>query len=115
VPLHPVLRAELARIKEGRGAAASDDAPVFLSRYGRAYRDFKSAWAVAVRNAGLAGRGVTPHCLRHSFACHFLENGAAVTDVQALLGHSSLTTTSIYAQMIDKRTRASVEALNFGT
>lgn len=51
--------------------------------------------------------------MRHSFACHFLENGAAVTDLQALLGHSSLQTTSIYATMVDRRTRASVEALDF--
>ena len=41
--------------------------------------------------------------------------GAAVTDLQALLGHSSLQTTSIYATMVDRRTRASVEALDFRT
>jgi integrase/recombinase XerD len=75
---------------------------------------FKSAWAVAVRKAGLADRGVTPHALRHSFACHFLENGAAVTDLQAVLGHASLATTQIYAGMVDRRTRSSVEALDFG-
>ena len=114
VPLHPVLRTELAKMKEARGAAATDDAPVFLSRYGRPYLDFKCAWAVAVGKVGLAGRGVTPHCLRHSFACHFLEGGAAVTDLQAVLGHSSLSTTQIYAGMVDRRTRASVEALDFG-
>ncbi|HEX5138049.1 MAG TPA: hypothetical protein VFY93_13820 [Planctomycetota bacterium] len=55
VPLHPALKAELARMKEARGAAATDDAPVFLSPYGRAYRDFKCARAVAVGKAGLAG------------------------------------------------------------
>jgi len=115
VPLHPVLRDELARMKEARGVAATDDAPVFLSRYGRPYRDFKCAWAVAVGKAGLAGKGVTPHCLRHAFAVHFLEGGAAVTDLQAVLGHSSLATTQIYAGMVDRRTRASVEALNFSS
>jgi integrase/recombinase XerD len=117
IPLHPVLAEELRRVREVReeahGASVPGDEHVFLSRYGRRYKCFKSAWAVAVRKAGLADRGVTPHALRHSFACHFLENGAAVTDLQALLGHSSLQTTSIYATMVDRRTRASVEALNF--
>jgi integrase/recombinase XerD len=113
IPLHPVLAEELRRVKKERGPVAASE-HVFLSRYGRPYRCLKSAWAVAVRKAGLADRGVTPHALRHSFACHFLENGAAVTDLQALLGHSSLATTQIYAGMVDRRTRASVEALDFG-
>ena len=58
-------------------------------------------------------RAVTPHVMRHTFAVHFLEGGAAVTDLQAVLGHASLTTTQIYAQALDARTKASVEALDF--
>ena len=57
---------------------------------------------------------VTDHALRHAFACHFIERGAAETDVLAVLDHSSLATTQIYAGMVDRRTRASVEALDFG-
>ena len=60
-------------------------------------------------------RAVTPHVMRHTFAVHFLEGGAAVTDLQAVLGHASLTTTQIYAQALDARTKASVEALDFGS
>jgi site-specific recombinase XerD len=45
---------------------------------------------------------------------HFLKGGAAVTDLQALLGHASLSTTQIYARAVDARTRASVEALSYG-
>ena len=51
---------------------------------------------------------------RHSFATAYLENGAAITDLQGLLGHQSITTTQIYAAMVDKRARASLEALQFG-
>ena len=68
-----------------------------------------------MKAAGLADRkDLTFHSLRHSFATAFLEGGAAVTDLQRILGHRNLTTTQIYAHMVDTRARASVEALDFG-
>jgi site-specific recombinase XerD len=59
-------------------------------------------------------KDLTFHSLRHTFATTFLEGGAAVTDLQRILGHRNLTTTQIYAHMVDARARASVEALDFG-
>ena len=54
--------------------------------------------------AGIETR-VHPHMLRHSFASELLEEGVSIREVQRLLGHEDLETTSIYLDIVDEDLR----------
>lgn len=57
-----------------------------------------------LKASGLAGN-ITPHTIRHTIATHWLENGMDLKTIQALLGHSSLATTTIYTHVSTKLKR----------
>ena len=108
-PLWPETERVLADEILGR---AADDA-VFVSRLGKPFTRFgvyRLIERCAARAPKLAGRTITPHVIRHTTACHLVLAGVDINTVRAWLGHVSINTTNIYAE-IDLTLKANAVAL----
>jgi len=55
---------------------------------------------------------VTPHMIRHTFATLLLEEGVDITYIKSFLGHSSISTTQIYAASTTYKQRQILTALH---
>ena len=88
-------------------SALSADRPpdcsnVFWSRHRKPYTRhgiIELVERAAARVPELKGHRVTPHMLRHSCACEMLRSGVDINTIRAWLGHVSLETTNIYAEI----------------
>lgn len=55
---------------------------------------------------------ITPHSLRHSYATHLIEAGVDLLEVQKILGHRSVLTTSRYTHLTSQTARNSKTLIN---
>lgn len=81
----------------------SDPKALFLNKWGNRLttRSVDRKFYKYLLSSGLPS-DVTPHTIRHTIATHWLENGMDLKTIQVLLGHSSLSTTSIYTHVSTK-------------
>jgi integrase/recombinase XerD len=101
-PLWPRTMATLAPLIAGR----SQDSLVFLNRYGSPVTRFgihtlveRHAKRARENVASLAKKRVSPHTIRHTTATHLLRAGVDINTIRAWLGHVSVDTTNVYAEV----------------
>lgn len=122
VPILPVVWSRVSDYLEALAAAHPaaaiiDDTPLFVTEKLAPMQPRDAQRAIETARDVLAlPADTTPHSLRHSFATHLLDTGASgagsvnLRDVQELLGHSSITTTSIYTQLANSQLLSQYDA-----
>lgn len=106
IPLYAdALRALTTYLKDVRGLMLADprERALFVN-VGGSRMSRQGFWKIlkAYQTSAHIDKEIGPHTLRHSFAVHLLENGADIGSVQELMGHSDISSTQVYTQMIDQ-------------
>jgi integrase/recombinase XerD len=101
-PLWAQTVRELAALVQGRDPSEH----VFLNRFGRPITRFgihtlveRYVARAAEQVPSLTAKRVSPHTIRHTTATHLLRSGVDINTIRAWLGHVSLATTNVYAEV----------------
>ena len=99
VPVHPELRMALTSALEFGDVGGGDR--LIRASHATADRWIKVVAARAMELGVIpAGRRISNHTLRHSYARHLLVNNIAINYLSRWLGHSSVQTTLIYLELV---------------
>ena len=84
-----------------------NDSLLFFNKHGQrlSREEFYSILHTIVNSTSMTKK-VSPHTFRHTFATHLLENGADLRSIQELLGHSDISTTTIYTHISNQKIRS---------
>lgn len=113
IPLYPAaMRALAVYLREVRTVMLADptEKALFVNVNG-SRMSRQGFWKILKFYQGKAGieKEITPHTLRHSFAVHLLENGADLSSLQELMGHSDISSTQVYTHMINQKLKSVYE------
>jgi site-specific recombinase XerD len=112
-----LTRLRTARVEREIDAPGNDAAlttPVFVSTRGMklARTSFYRLFHRVLAHAELAGRGITPHALRHTFGSMLCAKGVPVPYVKDLLGHEDIGSTMVYVHSTPRALRGAVRQLD---
>ena len=110
IPLYPAaLRALTVYIQNVRvGMLAQNEEKALFVNVNGVRMSRQGFWKILKHYQETAHieKELTPHTLRHSFAVHLLENGADLGSLQELMGHSDISSTQLYTQMVNQKLRS---------
>ena len=113
IPLYPgALKALSIYLRDIRSAMIADpDEQALFVNVGGSRMSRQGFWKILKHYQSTAKieKDITPHTLRHSFAVHLLENGADLGSVQELMGHSDISSTQMYAHLINHKLKSVYE------
>ncbi len=120
VGISPLTALHLGEHLKRRGKSCKPSDPLFtnqknerLTRGGVAYILSKYVNAARKENPEVfPSWHVTPHTMRHSRATHWLAEGVPLEKIRDLLGHEFISTTEIYAHVLDKDKQEAIERAN---
>jgi len=104
IPMYPyavtILRDYMDHVRTSLVSSSENEA-LFVNMNGERMSR-QGFWKIIkyYQNKAKIKKDITPHMLRHSFAAHLLENGADLKSVQKMLGHSDISSTLFYTQLV---------------
>ena len=104
IPMYPyamsILREYLERVRPA--LISSEQVDALFVNMGGERMSRQGFWKIIkyYQNKACIKKDITPHMLRHSFAAHLLENGADLRSLQKMLGHSDISSTLFYMQLV---------------
>ena len=104
IPMYPyavsILRDYMDHVRASLVSSSENEA-LFVNMNGERMSR-QGFWKIIkyYQNKAKIKKDITPHMLRHSFAAHLLENGADLKSVQKMLGHSDISSTLFYTQLV---------------
>ena len=109
IPMYPyamsILREYIEHVRPEM--VSSENETALFVNIGGERMSRQGFWKLVKHYQQTAGikKDITPHMLRHSFAAHLLENGADLRSVQKMLGHSDISSTMFYTQLVPNSLR----------
>ena len=108
VPLHPIAEAILSRCREEQTVKEKGDAPVFPHDCSRSVMNNKLS--TVGKACGIRQR-LSFHMARHTFGTLSLSAGIPIESIAKMMGHVSISSTQIYAQVTDKKISEDMDEL----
>ena len=108
VPLHPIVEEILSRCREGQTVKEEGEALVFPRGCSRSVMNNK------LSTVGLAcgiRQRLSFHTARHTFGTLSLSAGIPIESIAKMMGHASISSTQIYAQVTDKKISEDMDKL----